>query len=222
MTIQELFALAKDGILDYEEFTELAKQNGMKLVNLSDGGYVSKKKYEDDLLAKDNDIANLNNTISQRDIDLQGVKDKLKEAGTDATKLNELNDSFGALQKKYADDVKAYKEQLAKQAYEFAVRDFANTKKFSSNAAKRDFINSMLAKNLQMDNGKLIGAEDFTLSYSNDNADAFYVDTPTPVVEQPKPQFVAPTNVDNPAPKSLSDLMRIKNENPDATIVFND
>ena len=220
MTIQELFALGENGVLSYENFTEFAKQNGMKLVDLSDGKYVSKKKYDDDLSAKDNDITNLNNTINQRDVDLQSVKDKLKEAGTDAVKLSELNDSFTALQTKYADDVKAYKEQLAKQAYEFAVRDFANTKKFTSNAAKRDFISSMMTKNLQMDNGKILGAEDFAVSYSNDNSDAFMAEVPPAPVEQPKPMFVAPTNPENNTPKSLTDLMKLKNDNPEAIISF--
>ena len=220
MTIEELFALGENGVLSYENFTEFAKQNGMKLVNLADGGYVSKKKYEDDLAAKNTEVENLNGTISQRDVDLQAIKAQLEAAGTDATKLNELNESFTALQSKYDNDVKAYKAQLAKQAYEFAVKDFANTKKFTSNAAKRDFISSMLAKDLKMDNGKILGAEDFAVAYSTDNSDAFMVETPVTTPEPPKPQFVAPTTPENPAPKTLTEMMKLKNDNPEAIIGF--
>ena len=217
MTLKEIFEKSEDGVLTYEQFEEL--KGDSKFVDLSEGGYVSKRKYDNDITAKDTDIETLNNTISQRDVDLQNIKTQLEAAGTDSEKLNALNESFSALQTKYEDDVKAYRAQLAKQAYEFAVRDFANTKKFSSNAAKRDFISTMMSKELKMEDGRIMGAEDFAVAYSNDNSDAFIVDTP-PVVEEVKPQFVAPTNVEVPTPKSLTDLMKLKNDNPDTIISF--
>lgn len=219
MTIQEIFSLGEDGVLDYDTFNEIAKQNGMKLVNLSDGGYVSKKKYEDDLAAKDSDITNLNEAISKRDTDLEDIKTKLEAAGTDAQKLADITNSFSDLKTKYENDVKEYQAQLAKQAYEFAVKDFANSKKFSSNAAKRDFISTMMSKGLEMKDGKIVGAEDFAVGYLNDNSDAFMSETPV-VDTPPVPTFVAPVKPVDDAPKSLTDLMRIKNENPDAIIGF--
>ena len=79
---------------------------------------------------------------------------------------------------------------MAKQAYEFAVKEFAGTKKFTSNAAKRDFVQAMIAKDLKLENDTIIGADDFVKIYSNDNADAFVVDNPTP---DNKPKFTNPT-----------------------------
>ena len=87
---------------------------------------------------------------------------------------------------------------MSKQAYEFAVKDFASSKKFTSNAAKRDFINSMIAKELKMDNGRILGADDFVTSYSTENADAFVVEKEDKVPEQPKPSFVSSTQGANP------------------------
>ncbi len=60
----------------------------------------------------------------------------------------------------------------------------------------------MIAKGLQMEDGKLIRGEDFVGMYSQDNADAFVVEKPeepTPA-PTPAPTIVAPT----PGPESES------------------
>ena len=217
MTIKELFAGAEGGVLTYEQFEALTKENGIKLADLSEGKYVSKSKYEADLKAKDTELENvnsqietLNGTIATRDKDLEGLQKQLEAAGKDATKIAELNDTITGLQSKYdADrekydaDIKSYQDKLQKQSYEFAVKEFANTKHFSSQAAKRDFVQSMIARGLQMEGDKILGREDFAEKYAEENADAFYVEQPKvepksqePVVEDMKvdiPQFVAPT-----------------------------
>ena len=176
------------------------KANKVKFVDLNEGKYVSKSKYDDDLAAKDKQLETLNETISSRDGDLEDLKQQLLNAGTDAEKLSTISADMQKLQDQYADDVKSYEEKLRKQAYEFAVKEFASTKKFSSNAAKRDFIQSMIAKELKMDNDSILGAEDFVTAYSANNEDAFIVEAPTPTPEPPKPTFVSPTPGGNPAP----------------------
>lgn len=193
MTIKELFEKAENGTLTFEQFTQLA--GTAKFVDLSEGNYVSKNKYTEDLRAKDTEIEGLNTTISTRDTDLKALKKQLKDAGTDADKLAQLNTDISNWQTKYDTDTKALQEKLDKQAYEFAVRDFANGKKFTSNAAKRDFINSMIAEGLKLDkdNSKIVGADDFTTKYTSSNSDAFVVESEP---EPPKPQFVTPTGND--------------------------
>lgn len=173
MKIKEVFEQAENGVLTYDQFLEAAKAAGANFVDLKEGGYVSANKYQDELAAKIKEIETLNSTMSTRDADLEGLKKQLEEAGADAGKLEELTASLKELQTKYDGDTKAYKEQLKKQAYEFAVKEFANSKDFSSKAAKRDFIQSMIAKDLKMDGDKILGADDFVASYSEDNADAF-------------------------------------------------
>lgn len=196
--IKKIFEGA-DG-LSYEAFMQKANDAGIKFANLSEGNYVSKKKYDDDISAKDVQIADLNTTISARDSDLANIQQQLEQAGADQTKLAQLSSDMTNLQSKYDNEVKQYKSKLAKQAYEFAVKEFANGKKFTSNAAKRDFINSMIAKELKMDNDKILGADDFVTAYSADNADAFVVDKPEPEpTPQPKPKFVDPTSGPDPA-----------------------
>lgn len=197
--VKELFDLAEDGALTYEQFMDLARQANVKFVDLNEGGYVSKNKYESELEAKAKEISTLSGTISTRDTDLETLKKQLAEAGADAGKLSDLTSQLEALQTKYDTDSKAYKKQLAQQQYEFAVKEFAGTKNFSSQAAKRDFIQSMIAKQLKMEGDSILGADDFVKVYTEANEDAFLQDWDDddygyePEPEPMKPQFVGST-----------------------------
>lgn len=202
MDIKTLFTEAQGGTLTWEQFEEAMKAKNAKFVDLSDGKYVSKQKYDDELATRDSQISTLNSTIATRDADLGALKQQLQDAGADTAKLTDLTNQFNTLQTKYNDDMQSYKTQLKKQAYEFAVKDFANGKKFTSNAAKRDFIQSMIAKELKMEKDTILGAEDFVTAYSQDNADAFVKEEPKPEPQNPKPVFVNPTPGGDPAPEN--------------------
>lgn len=219
MTIKEVFDKSENGTLTFEQFLDLTKDS--KFADLSTGEYVSRRKYDDDLSSKDNQITTLNGTIKDRDKDLETLKTQLAEAGTDATKLTALTEDLTKLQTKYDDDIKTYKQQLKEQAYDFAVKEYAGTKEFSSEAAKRDFIRQLKEANLKMDGDKIMGADDFSTKYESENANAFVVKKDPEPEPEGKPKFIEPTG-GGPAPKkhTLSELMRLKNENPDATISF--
>ena len=216
MNIKEIFDKAENGTLTFEQFEAIAKEGNAKFADLSEGKYVSKSKYDDDLGSKDNSITQLNDTIAQRDKDLADLQTKLKDAGTDTSKLAELQASFDSLQGKYTADMQAYQEQLAKQQYEFAVKEFAGSKEFSSQAAKRDFVRSLLDENLKMKGDVIIGADDFAKAYAEQNADAFVVKTePTPAPnnnDAGKPQFVSSTpGTTPPKQPTLTELMMAAN-----------
>lgn len=211
MTVKELFDKAENGTLTWEQFQ--AAMGEAKFVDLTDGNYVSKQKYDNELAQRDTRITDLSNTISTRDTDLATLQQTLKDAG-DLEALKQASKDLSELQKKYDKETKAYQTQLSKQAYEFAVQNFANSKNFTSNAAKRDFIQSMIAKNLSFEDGRIIGAEDFVQMYSKDNEDAFVKK------EDPKPKFTAGTEQKKPEKLSLSEMMKLKNDNPDALIDF--
>ena len=223
MKIEEVFNGAENGALTLEQFK--AKAGDAKFVDLQEGAYVSKRKYEDDLASKAKEVETLNSTIAARDKDLEGLKVKLQEAGTDAEKLQTLNGQFTELQGKYDTDMKNMKAQLSKQAYEFAVREYAGKQNFTSEAAKRDFISQMNGAGLKMDKNGIMGADDFLKTYKEENGTAFVVETPGPTpapAPAPKPTFVNPTPGDpNNSPKmTLTELMRAKNENPNLSIDF--
>lgn len=217
MNIKEIFDKAENGTLTFEQFEEISKQSNVKFADLSEGKYVSKSKYDDDLGSKDSSITQLNDTITQRDKDLADLQAKLKEAGTDTSKLAELQTSFDTLQNKYTTDMQAYQQQLAEQRYDFAIKEYANSLEFSSQAAKRDFIREMKAENLKMKEDAIIGADDFKKVYEEKNTDAFVTKTePTPPATDnnaSKPQFVSSTpGTTPPKTPSLTELMMKANE----------
>ena len=157
MNIKDLFDKAEDGILTYDQFEALAKENDTKFVNLKDGNYVSKSKYDSDIKGLNQQIETLNGqvetlngTITTRDEDLANLQKQLELAGEDKTKLEALNTQMSDLKTKYEADIQAREDKLRQQSYEFAVREYANTQQFSSKASKRDFIRAMIDKGLQM------------------------------------------------------------------------
>jgi hypothetical protein len=190
--IEEIFKKSETGTLTYEQFKNFA--DGMKFADISKGDYVSKSKFDNEISSRDEQIKQLNTTIATRDTDLADLQKKLEEAGNDATKLAELNTSFSDLQTKYDNDIKQYQAQLENQRYEFAVNTLANTKKFTSGAAKRDFIHSLMDSKLKMEGENIVGIDDFITKYSADNADAFVKEPENPTPNDNKlPQFAGST-----------------------------
>jgi len=198
MNLKDLFDKADGGTLNYEQFVAAAKDGNAKFVDLSEGNYVDKQKYTDDLASRDTRITSLDEIVKTRDTDLAELRQQLETAGTDATKLTDLQNNFSALQQKYDKDVKAMEKQMKEQNYRHAVNDFANQQKFTSGAAKRDFVSTMLAKNLQMENDTILGATDFMTVYAQENADAFIVENKEPEKQpESKPHFVDTTSPNN-------------------------
>ena len=189
-TIKEIFESSETGTLTLEQFEEKASNLSAKFVDLSGGEYVSKMKYDSDIESKDSQINTLKTTIKDRDKDLNTLQEQLQDAGKeDAEKLSTMTADLTALQEKYDNDTKEFQKQLNQQAYKFAVKEYAATKNFTSTAAKRDFERSLEEAALKLDkNGKIMGADDFTASYTEENSDAF-------VVEQPKEDPVQDQNL---------------------------
>lgn len=220
MLLKEIFdkATSENGALTLEEFERIAKENKAKFTDLSEGKYVDRQKYEDDLAKKDTEITSLNDTITSRNADLEQLKTQLKDAGSDAGKLEELTSNLTSLQAKYDADTAALQTKLSTQAYEFAVRDYAGKQKFSSEAARRDFTRSMIDKKLPMEDGAIMGADDYMKAYAKANADAFVKNESNTA----PPQFAgsATGGKDKTTKMSLSEMMAKKNENPDYVISF--
>lgn len=87
--------------------------------------------------------------------------------------IDEIKASAAAWQEKYAASEKAWNEKLAGLKYEAAAKDAVADIKFSSNSAKRAFLSDLKAKNLTLENDKLIGFSDFLNSYKESDPDAF-------------------------------------------------
>lgn len=190
--LKELFG---EEALTYDQLSSKVTERGFKVADLSTGNYVAKKKYTDDISSRDTQISDLQGQISTRDTDLKALKKQIEDAGNDTT-IADLTAQLTKLQGDYKTAKNDYEAKLSKQAYEFAVKDFASSLQFSSKAAKKSFIKDMLDAQLSMKNETIIGASDFLDAYKAENEDSFVlVGTPTPDAGDgnPKPTFVQPT-----------------------------
>ena len=184
--------------LSWDEFSAAVEAKGYKLADLASGKYVAKKKFDDELASKDSMIEDLNSQITKRDTDLEALKVQLENGTQDSNaKVADLTTQLSKLQSDYESSKAEYETKLSRQAYEFAVNEYTNGLKFTSEAAKRDFRGQMLSADLKIKDKQLIGADDFKAAYAKDNADAFPVENPepdpAPAPEGPKPMFVQPT-----------------------------
>ena len=143
---------------------------------------------------RDNIQSKYDTDIAQRDADLASLQTQLKDAGGDAEKLATLQTNFDNLQTTYNTAKADYEKQLAEQAYDFAIKENSAKLKFSSNSAKKAFMSDLKAKNLSMENGKILGFDDFVNAYKEQDAGAFITENPSPKNDEPKPSFSAKTN----------------------------
>lgn len=144
-------------------------------------------------------VTDLQAQMAQRDTDMQSLQEQLTAAQTDAGKLSEAQEALTQLQGKYAADQKKWDEKIAKQAYEFAIREATGKLKFTSAAAQRDFVREATAKKLAMENGALMGFDDFAAAYRAANPGAMVEEQPAESEPDTKPQLVLPTTPQTPA-----------------------
>ena len=126
--------------LTYDQLTEKISAAGLKLANIADGSYVSRDKMDSKVKGLQGQISDLQGQVKQRDTDMAELQTKLTAAQTDADKLASVQSDLAALRQQREDDGKAWQQKIAAQAYEFAIREKAGEVKFSSNAAKKQFI----------------------------------------------------------------------------------
>lgn len=218
----DLKALFADGALTYDEFLARLQEQKINLANIAEGGYVSKNKYDDKMASLTQQIADLQGQVTQRDTDLASINDQLTAAKADAGKLPDVQNTLTTLQAQYAADKKTWEERNAQQAYEFMIREKANGLRFTSGAAKKEFIREAIKKGFKVDGENLLGYQDFLTQYQTDDPGAFAKEEPQKL-EEPTPTIVLPNG---PTPettkkrKSLSDLMRAKNSNPNIEVKF--
>lgn len=151
----------------------------------------------------------LQDQLTQRDSDLTTLKEQLTAAQADAGKLADAQRALADMQTSYNADRQAWEKQRAAQAYEFAVKSRAGELKFSSNAAKNDFVRSAIEKGMKLDGEAILGFEDFLKAYKDSDPGAFMTE-PAP---QGAPTVVLPSGTNPPAghKMSLAEAMRRAN-----------
>lgn len=219
----ELYAQVQAEI-DKANAGQTDKTKHVRFADLSEGGYVSVEKYNSQVNGLNQQVKDLQGQLTQRDTDITDLQGKLTAATADASKLADVQTQLNGLQAKYTQDQKDWAAKTAKQRKEFMIREKANDLKFTSAAAKRDFLGQAGAKDFQLDGETLMGYEDFYAKYKADNPGAFVEDAPPapdPKNNPPQPAIVLPGKPGSaPRGKSLSEMMQAKNDNPNMVVSF--
>ena len=150
-------------LLGEELYNQVKEKLGDKELIINDGNYIPKHKFDD-----------LNNDKKELKKQLEEVNAKVQElSSVDAEKLNkEIED----LKKKYETDTNALNEKISKREYEYAVKELTRDIKFSSESAKKTFMNDLVSKDLKLEEGKLLGFDDYLNSYKEADPNAFVVE----------------------------------------------
>ena len=77
-----LKALFSNGPLTFEQFEAAVREQKMNIVNLADGGYVSKSKYDDTVNGLKGQVTELQGQITSRDGDLTSLREQLTAASS--------------------------------------------------------------------------------------------------------------------------------------------
>lgn len=200
--------------LTFDEFvSKISEAKDIKLVNLADGGYISEEKFR----AKDVELKGVKQQLDSANATIQSYKDMdidgIKQSAADWEK--KYKDDTTALNQKIADNERAYNEELFLRGY-----------KFSSKAAAAGVKAEFVKRKFPYEDGTFIGGKEFIekLMADDDYKAAFVAEAPAPTPDagKPKPQFSDPNPQPAPPPKrmSLTELMKLKNENPNATIKY--
>lgn len=218
--LKNLFGTNEDGTavtLSFDQLVEkLGADKAIKIVNLADGGYVSKEKFD----AKETELAGLRTQLADANATIQSYKDM---------DIDSIKQSAANWETKYNDDTAALNQKLADQERAFNEELFLRGYKFSSKAAADGIRAEFVKRKFPYEDGTFIGGKEFMekLKADKDYEAAFVVEAPAtpeapPAPEQPKPQFSssAPQQPQPKAKPSLAELMRRKNENPNAEIKF--
>lgn len=120
---------------------------------------------------KDEKIQNLTTEKEGLSTQLSELNTKVKElSSVDANKLKE---EIQTLNTKYETDTKALNDKLTKQSHDFTIKGLADNLKFSSESAKKAFLSDLSVKDLKIEDGKVLGFDDFVKSYKESDPNAF-------------------------------------------------
>lgn len=139
---------------------EVKKQYEEKELIINDGTYIPKSKFD-----------NLNEQKKDLEVKLKETNDKVQELSKVDT--DELKKQIEDLQKKYEEDTKELNNKYEAREYDIKINDYAKNLKFSSNSARKSFMNDLKAKELKFEDDKLVGFDDFVNSYKENDPTAF-------------------------------------------------
>ena len=172
------------------------KRDFLESLDLGDGAKLSKEAVEAIIAEYGKSKGALEAQVANLTTERDTLKNQLGEAN-EAIKGFEKLDVEGIKQKaaeweeKYNTDTQALREQLAAKEYEYCVKDATGGLKFSSESARKAFVADLTGKKLPLQEGKLLGLDDFVKVYQESDPGAFLDDG------EPAPRVVGRTSGGN-------------------------
>lgn len=124
------------------------------------------------------DVGTHKNSVTALTTERDQLKDQLAEANKQIQSYKDMDvdgikKSAADWEAKHAADTKALQEKLDAATYGFSVERAVTGLKFSSTAAKNQFVRDLTAKKLPLQEGKLLGLDDFVKAYKEQDPGAF-------------------------------------------------
>lgn len=177
-----------DGAINTYNSSEDHRDKPVKLVNLTDGGYVSLEKYQT-LETKSNGLQtqlnDANTAIkSYKEMDIDGIKESAKNWET-----------------KYATDTQELQKQIEEQQKQFAAERFIDTQKIKSPLSRKAIMQEFLSQGMEFKDGSFVGAEDYMKTVKEKYPDEFESDEP----KEPEKKIFVRGTAGTHKPKTASD-----------------
>ena len=129
------------------------------------------KEYGTSVQAKDQKIETLTTEKEGLSNQLKEANDKIK--GFADVDVDKLKQEITDWETKYNTDTENLKNEISKKDYDFKINDVIKDLQFSSNGAKKAFMEDLKAKELKFEDDKLVGYTEFLKSYQENDPDAF-------------------------------------------------
>lgn len=155
----ELFSQVEEKLSEINKADD-RKENPVRYVDLSEGGYVGKEKYahiQTESAGYKKQLEDANGIIkSYKDMDIDGIKQSAKDWET-----------------KYTEETKKLQNQLAEQEKTFAAERYLDGQKIKSPLSRKTILNEFLAQNMEFKDGKFIGADEYMKGVREQYPDEF-------------------------------------------------
>lgn len=154
------------------------------------------------------DLTKLQNSVSTLTTERDGYKTQLDTANT---KLTGYDPDWKTKAETAQTDAS---NKIAAMQYEFAAKDAVSGLKFTSESAKKAFVADLTAKKLPLQDGKLLGLDDFAKGYKEKDPGAFASEEKPPMFSNrtPGPQTTSPQTNNEKANAALREAFGRKGE----------
>lgn len=142
------------------------KRDFLKNLDIGNGAHLSDDLVEQIMAEAGKTKTEMQNAITSLTTERDGLKTQLSDANATIQSYKDMDidgikQSAADWETKYNTDTQALKDQLESTKYGYAVENAVGSLKFTSESAKKAFLADLTAKKLPIQEGKLLGLEDF-------------------------------------------------------------